>query len=289
MIVHSFIPQVAKDYGVEKAVLLFYFAMWIEKNAAESRHFHEGRYWTCASQKAMSILFPYMSEDKIQRHISGLQRDGILIKGSFNDNPTDRTAWYAFSDKFLTYLQGIPQNYGIHSAELRSPFREIAESEMLKNPAQNGLCAIPRDCGMHSADSRDAIDTSNKRDICNNTLSMEKENSTKEKGRKPKFVPDLSFIEDPERRALFQQWVNFRAELKKPYETETGVKRGYASLCRMANDSLDLMRQVVDQSMANEWQGLFPLKTQGNGRNNQQDCSSVLIPLAGVQGGSSTL
>ena len=34
MIVHSFIPQVAKDYGVEKAVLLYYFALWIEKNAA---------------------------------------------------------------------------------------------------------------------------------------------------------------------------------------------------------------------------------------------------------------
>ena len=148
MIVHSFIPQVAKDYGVEKAVLLYYFALWIEKNAAESQHFHDGRFWACSSQRSMAVLFPYLSEDKVQRHIAGLLRAGVLLKGSFNDNPTDRTAWYTFSDKFLKYLESIPQNYGIHSAKLRNrkcskiplrmawfPFRRIAE-------------CIPRNHGM---------------------------------------------------------------------------------------------------------------------------------------------
>ena len=119
--------------------------------------------------------------------------------------------------------------------------------------------------------------------------TKEKENSTKEKGRKPKFVPDLSFIEDDEKRAVFQSWIDFRIELKKPYETQIGVKKGYAHLCSLAHDSVMEMRQIVDQSMANEWQGLFELKSKGNGRISQQNSSAVLIPLEEVKGGSSTL
>jgi len=287
MIVHSFIPQVAKDYGVEKAVLLYYFALWIEKNAAESQHFHDGRFWACSSQRSMAVLFPYLSEDKVQRHIAGLLRAGVLVKGSFNDNPTDRTAWYTFSDKFLKYLESIPQNYGIHSAELRSPFREIAESEMLKKPAQNGVVSIPQNCGMHSAESRDDILPSLIKEE-SNISTTEKEKPSKEKVRKPKFVPDLSFIEDQERLAIFQDWIDFRIEAGKPYGTQKGVEKGYAHLVNLADDQTWKMRMIVDQSMANEWQGLFSLKDQGNGRINQQGSSAVLIPLEEVKGGSST-
>ena len=113
MILHSFIPKMASDYGVEKAILLYYFLIWIEKNAADGACSYEGRYWVYGSQKAMANLFPYLSEDKIQRTLSALVKEGLLLKGNFNESPTDRTAWYAFSDKMLEYLDSIPQNCGI--------------------------------------------------------------------------------------------------------------------------------------------------------------------------------
>ena len=37
---------VAEMYGVDGAVFISRLQFWIEKNAANDRHYHEGRYWT---------------------------------------------------------------------------------------------------------------------------------------------------------------------------------------------------------------------------------------------------
>lgn len=52
---HSFNPLLAKEVGIECAILLYNIEFWIEKNKANNKHFYEGRYWTYNSTKAFDV------------------------------------------------------------------------------------------------------------------------------------------------------------------------------------------------------------------------------------------
>lgn len=102
---HYFNVQIAKEYGIEEAILIHNIYFWIKKNMANERHFHDGRYWTYNTQKALTELFPYINETKIQRSLKKLDDLGFIIKGNYNENKLDRTQWYAFSDEAIAILQ----------------------------------------------------------------------------------------------------------------------------------------------------------------------------------------
>lgn len=109
---HQFNVQLAKEYGIEEAILIHNLFFWINKNAANERHFYDGHYWTYNTQKALSDLFPYINETKIQRCLKVLYEKGIIIKGNYNKNKLDRTCWYAFTDNAITILQNEGYDVG---------------------------------------------------------------------------------------------------------------------------------------------------------------------------------
>jgi len=96
---HSFDIEVAKEYGIEEAVILNNLYFWIEKNRANGQHFYDGYYWTYNSVKAFNELFPYMSAKKIRNALNHLIEEGILITGNYNKSAYDRTLWYALTQK----------------------------------------------------------------------------------------------------------------------------------------------------------------------------------------------
>ena len=67
---------VAEMYGVDGAVFISRLQFWIEKNAANDRHYHEGRYWTYNSLRAMEKLFPFWSRRQIERIVKNPQGQG---------------------------------------------------------------------------------------------------------------------------------------------------------------------------------------------------------------------
>lgn len=94
---HAFNVSDAKKYGIECAVLLFHIKHWIKRNIFNEKHFYNGNYWTYNSVKALCALFPYFTKDQIRRYLDKLVELGVLEKGNFNQNPYDRTTWYAIS------------------------------------------------------------------------------------------------------------------------------------------------------------------------------------------------
>lgn len=96
---HHFDIDVAKEYGIAEAVLINHFQFWITKNKANCTNFHDGRYWTFNSQKAMLELFPYLSQKSIRTVLQHLTDRGVIIVGNYNDNLYNRTNWYAFADE----------------------------------------------------------------------------------------------------------------------------------------------------------------------------------------------
>lgn len=101
---HSFDIEIAKDYGIETAIILKHLYFWIEKNKANDDNYFEGKYWTYNSVKAFSDLFPYMTEKKIRSALIKMEEQGLLITGNFNRSQYDRTKWYALTDKAYSIL-----------------------------------------------------------------------------------------------------------------------------------------------------------------------------------------
>ncbi|WP_368270891.1 hypothetical protein [Enterocloster lavalensis] len=128
--IHSFDSAIAEEYGILEAILLNHIYYWIEKNRANEQNFHDGTYWTYNSTKAFSSLFSYASERQIKAALMKLRENGILITGNYNENPYDRTLWYALSEKGLC----IVQNRTMGSTE---PYNQVAETGQSLNNTNN--------------------------------------------------------------------------------------------------------------------------------------------------------
>lgn len=91
---HSFDPDIAQRVGINAAVIYQNIVWWTQKNAANGRHFHDGRYWTYNSIKAFDALFPYLTQKQIRTALDRLEGAGLIMSGSFNKAGYDRTKWY---------------------------------------------------------------------------------------------------------------------------------------------------------------------------------------------------
>ena len=97
--VYSFDEKVAKEYGVDAAVMIMNFQFWIKKNKANKKNFFNGRYWTYNSIPAFCELFPFWSARQIGYILKKLVDDGVLMAENFNKSKFDKTNWYAFVDE----------------------------------------------------------------------------------------------------------------------------------------------------------------------------------------------
>ena len=92
---HYFNTQDAKDYGMVEAVILAHMKFWLDKNKSEGSNIKDGRVWTFNSYKAFATHFDYLTEKQVRRAILKLEELGVLVSGSYNRWPGDRTKWYS--------------------------------------------------------------------------------------------------------------------------------------------------------------------------------------------------
>ena len=58
--------DIAVEHGADVAIFVHNLVYWVEKNAANGRHFHDGRYWTYNSIKALGVMYPLWSASQIR-------------------------------------------------------------------------------------------------------------------------------------------------------------------------------------------------------------------------------
>lgn len=153
---HFFDTDLAKQYGVEEAIVIANFQYWIRHNAANGTNIRDGRVWTYNSYKAMIKLFPYWSEKQIRRIMTSLVNAGILMTANFNTDGFDKTMWYAFveQDKFIPerYVSMCPNGQrqskstsaqmGTSSAQMGTPIpynKQQIVNEQKKNKEEGEL------------------------------------------------------------------------------------------------------------------------------------------------------
>lgn len=93
---YDFDQKIAKEHGVEEAIMFANISWWCHKNAAErsDRHFHDGHYWTWNSEEAWADLFGFWTIKQVSRILANLEKGGLLASGAFNRRGYDRTKWY---------------------------------------------------------------------------------------------------------------------------------------------------------------------------------------------------
>ncbi|WP_239482858.1 hypothetical protein [Paraburkholderia sp. C35] len=127
----------ARLYGLEEAVMIHNFTFWIARNRANGENVRDDRVWSYNSVAAFAELFPYLSKDRIRRTLDSLIKQGVLIKGNYNEQKTDRTLWYAFADEtafvpdgkhFADSPNGNGDTGNVHSAKLPNAKGDTADS-----------------------------------------------------------------------------------------------------------------------------------------------------------------
>ena len=96
---HIFDIDVAEEYGINAAVLLYNIGHWIDKNKVNGKHFHDGKYWTYNSASGFVQLFPYMTERSVRYALQKLIDGGLIVTGNYNLASYDKTMWYALTEK----------------------------------------------------------------------------------------------------------------------------------------------------------------------------------------------
>ncbi|MCM1216559.1 MAG: hypothetical protein NC209_04130 [Alistipes sp.] len=95
----------------------------------------------------------------------------------------------------------------------------------------------------------------------NSDMNLER----KEKVARKRKELDLSFVE-PTFQPIMADWLAYKSERGQTYR-QKGVEGCYSHLKTLSGNNLDVARRIVEQSIANNYSGLFPLKTTNNVRS----------------------
>ena len=70
----------------------------------------------------------------------------------------------------------------------------------------------------------------------------------------------LESLESPWKE-LIEQWMEYKAARKESYKTEMGARKCLTMLRNLSANNPQVAQQIIDQSMAYNYAGLFPLKS----------------------------
>lgn len=73
----------------------------------------------------------------------------------------------------------------------------------------------------------------------------------------------------------WKEWIDFRKEIKKPYKSQKSIE---GQLKTLSNFDDDIACYMIQQSINNQWQGIFPLKNNNN-LNKKNPAESTLDAL----------
>ena len=241
---HHFNTDLAKEYGVNCAILIDNISYWIHKNQCDNRHFYDGRYWTYISQQGMVRMFPYLSKKQIGYALQKLIDNDILMVGNYNKNTFDRTKWYAFTDNGLDLIFNLTKGNN-----------RIDKRSVSNNTKGNLRCDKRGTCVDSNIYIKNTTDTDTDTDT----------NTNKGAGAPlDEIFSEIDFDFDKNLIAPLLEFAKMRKSIKKPL-TPYAMKLAVSQLQKMSAD-VNTQIAIVNQSVQNCWQGFYALKDGQKGQ-----------------------
>ncbi len=114
----------------------------------------------------------------------------------------------------------------------------------------------------------------------NNKENLEKKEEKKEDTNPPLLGDEFTLTGDdrkpsydfvaPMFEKAFTTWLDYKRERKETYKSRKSLKVCYTHMVKMSGGSPEVAMAIVEQSMANNWAGLFELKTTTNHGDNKK-------------------
>ena len=118
--------------------------------------------------------------------------------------------------------------------------------------------------GTNGTDNDNEYDSDNNNVNNNNPLTPLKGETVKQ----PKFNPE-SFLENEpaEKRELLMRWINYKKmQFRQTYKSDDSFKTFVKKLERLSGGNLETAKAIIEQSIANTYQGIFELKKSAPAR-----------------------
>jgi hypothetical protein len=171
------------------------------------------------------------------------------------NNRADWAVWFTVAMSTLEFRTGFRRS------ELFKARNELMQLGRIEWQTRNGRSSanyriIPF-C-IHNTDAnRDA-----NRDA-NSDHYKTKQNKTKQKERKEinKEKYDFRFLEKGYEK-IFTEWLEYKVSRKEGYKTQKSLEICYNHIKKLSNNSPEIAQQIIEQSIGNNWAGLFSLKKE---------------------------
>lgn len=121
--------------GDREAIFLYKLWEWCEKNEANDKNFHDGRYWSYNSLRGFTRIFPW-SKREIETTVNKLRDAGLILTAKLSKDPKDTTLSYTV----VTEKIGVSPFGDTLSpnGEMVSPYGDANLSPHGDNPSPNG-------------------------------------------------------------------------------------------------------------------------------------------------------
>lgn len=113
----------------------------------------------------------------------------------------------------------------------------------------------------------------NNKDITNNqiknNIKKEKEKGEKEKERKNAY--NLS----PEWAELIEEWLQYKRSRRETYKSSQSIRALITRIKKLSGNNPQQAKKIIEQSIANNWAGLFALKNNNYDRQKQNQIRDI--------------
>jgi hypothetical protein len=98
----EFDPVVAREVGVEEAIMYRNIVFWCKINQAQGINFFKGKYWMYNTLDMFVTGnngvggFSFWTKKQVSRIINNLENSGYIISGNFNEDKRHKMKWYTY-------------------------------------------------------------------------------------------------------------------------------------------------------------------------------------------------
>lgn len=98
---YYFSEVIAKDVGVEEAMMFSNIFFWVKLNEKnrDNHHYHENKYWMYNTVRDFTEQYSFWTTSKIRRILGNLEKKQYIETGVFNRFGYDKTKWYTITEK----------------------------------------------------------------------------------------------------------------------------------------------------------------------------------------------
>lgn len=209
----------------------------------------------------------------------------------FKANPFDKE-WHGIPIKrgqYLTTLAELSAETGLTNQQVRSCLDRLTRTGEINKQSTNkftiitickyGKYQLSPMCEQQTnnkqitneqqTNNKQTTTTIDNKNIRDKDLSIKEKINKKEKAQNPSFVA-------PEFEEVFSLWLQYKSQRRETYKSDLSRKTFYNKLVRLSGGDPATAKAIVEQSMANNWAGIFPLKyDNGNGTDTQQPTSEA--------------